>query len=172
MLLKAESPEQFRGQRGLRGSQRKLVDQLHLVVGQTSCQGHSRGRLQSLSRHPPAEIPGPLGKDVTTATPGATAPTAGTGVARTLLTVELLGRPSHLATVLRALRTLPLIGLVHDDCIVQQLLADRWRQLGGIDLVGPDLFARHVVDGKIHFAPAFFLVVGVAGPPTRLITFV
>ena len=118
------------------------------------------------------ELAGPPGDPGGTTAGSVFAPPTGTGVARTLLTVELLGRPSHLATVLRALRTLPLIGLVHDDCIVQQLLADRWRQLGGIDLVGPDLFARHVVDGKIHFAPAFFLVVGVAGPPTRLITFV
>ena len=42
--------------------------------------------------------------------------------------------------------------------IVKQLLAYRGSQLSWVDLVGANLLARDIVDGKIHLAPAFFFV--------------
>ena len=43
---------------------------------------------------------------------------------------------------------MPLVRLIHDDHVVQQLPTDPWRQLGGIDLVGADLFSGPVVNGQ------------------------
>ena len=171
LLAETEGAEHPGDNGRLRRIDGQPVDEFDLVVRKPGSEGHAGRRLQRLPRHPPAEVPRPLGEDVTAAPTRAAAPRSGTGVASALLAIQLAGRARHLAPGLRLLGPLPLIGLIHDYRIVQQLLAHLGRELGGVDLVGPNLLAGHVVDGEVHLAPAFFLPVG-AATPTFLILFV
>ena len=95
---------------------------------------------------------------MTAAPTGTAATTTGTSVARSLLSIQLFRGTTHLTAILGAHRALTKVGLIHHHRIVKQLLAYRGSQLSWVDLVGANLLARDIVDGKIHLAPAFFFV--------------
>ena len=97
----------------------------------------------------------------------AASPTTGPGIARTLLAIEFLRGAGYFAAGLGFLRALSGIGLIHHDRVVQQLPAHPRSEFSGVDLVGADLLAGHVVDGEIHLAP-FFLLTGAPAAAIRL----
>ena len=66
---------------------------------------------------------------------------AGTGVARSLLLEHFAGRAGDFASSLSSHGALPLIGVVHDQCLLQQRVADFSAKLGFVDLDLFDLLA-------------------------------
>ena len=116
----------------------KLVDHHQFVVAHLGRQRHPRGQLQRLARQAIAVVAADLGKDVTAATANTAAPRAGAGVARALLAIHLLGRAGDLRRASWSVRTLPHVRLVHHHRVVQQLLVDARREVGGVDVVRPD----------------------------------
>ena len=66
---------------------------------------------------------------------------ADAGVAGALLAEQLLGAAGHLAAAQGRVRAGALVGQVHQDDVVQQLLVDLAAELGRIDLDRADRFA-------------------------------
>src|SRR5206468_30432 len=88
----------------------------------------------------------PLGENVPATSANSTAPRTCTRVSRSLLAIHFLCTACHLGTALRLGSAQPLVGLVGYDGIVQQLLANARRQLGGIDFVLSHRFASLIVN--------------------------
>jgi hypothetical protein len=72
---------------------------------------------------------------------------AGAGVAGALLAEHLAGGALDLAARLGADGALPLVGVVHDQRLLEQVLAHLAAELLGVDLEGADLLAGLVEYG-------------------------
>src|SRR5712671_2587567 len=83
--------------------------------------------------------------DVPTAATNTTPLRTGAGVARALLAIHLLGRSGDHAARLGLVRALADVGLVHDHCIMQELLADARSEIGGFDVVRTHFLSLAIV---------------------------
>src|SRR5207237_1323413 len=140
---------------GLDLFQRELIDHDRFLVLEPAQQRHAGGGADGLLGQVVFVVAG-LG-----ALGGAAALTlvgpagADAGVAGALLAEQLFGAAGHLAAAQRRVGAGPLVGQVHQDDFVQQLLVDLAAEVGRADFDGADRLAALVEDVEAEVALDF-----------------
>ena len=122
----------------------------HLLPSNLPSDRHFCRRLNRFPVQPVRIITIRFRVNVTTAPPGATLTRSSTGVSRTFLAIQLLGRTRDFATGFCFVGTKTTIRLVHHHRIVQQLTINLGCNFRGIHLIGPHFFARLVINRKAY----------------------
>ncbi len=126
----------------------QLVNDDQLVVAYFGGDRHPRRQTHGLAGHAIRPIPRALGVNVPAAAPDAAALAAGPGVTGALLAIHFFGRAGDFSAAFGLGGPLPLVLLVHDHHVVQQLLVDARRDFRRLDLIRADFLSGLVENSQ------------------------
>ena len=135
--------------------ERERVDQSNVTALQFGEDRRFRRATAGLLRHGQAPILGPLLLGVTAALFNRVADAAGAGIAGSLLAEHLAGGTSHFAAGLRADSALSLVGVIHDQGLLEQSRVHFAAELGFVDRERLDLFAGLIVNWGLQSCNLF-----------------